>query len=606
MPTLKVKNPATGEYLPILSGATGPTGPAGAVGEVGPTGAASTVVGPTGPTGPTGPSGQAAGKILYYSVSDASDIATYKTMLPSPSAAAEQTVVTSVPTGPDVLVATFATDPGVPGAVDLPPGTAFRRFYAALNRGSARFHLMLYIRNAAGTEILLSDEYSPEFSNTGAGLIEWASSFVNGMAINATDRIVTKLYAVRMTGSSPLTLTTYFEGFNYASHIQTTISAGAQGPVGPTGPTGPGGTVILSGTATPTAGTGATGDYYLDTDSNILYGPKAASTTGWGASQSGFTSQTPDEAAPLSTVTVGVDFFFAKAGRITALKFYRHASSTKTHTMRIWANSTTQAGSPLTMPTSGTGWVSATLSTPVTVTTGQTMRVSDEWSTLDTVWRYGTRPAGDIVNGDVTVKDPAGADGSYYTSSPGSYPNLGTSSGYFVDVVFEAEVAVPPWPVALDGVPPGGTTSQVLAKTSATDYATGWAAAPSGMSSRATASFTTASLAAGAEGTGTVTLAPSYRLLRVQTSAAARVRLYIDAASRTADAARAAGTDPVGDHGLILDLGTSSGDLDWGLSPLVDGYVAAGGGSTVPYSVTNMSGVTAAITVTFTWIQQEA
>jgi hypothetical protein len=31
-----------------------------------------------------------------------------------------------------------------------------------------------------------------------------------------------------------------------------------------------------------------------------------------------------------------------------------------------------------------------------------------------------------------------------------------------------------PWPVALRSVPPGGTTGQVLKKTSNADYAVGW------------------------------------------------------------------------------------------------------------------------------------
>src|SRR4029079_4013707 len=39
-----------------------------------------------------------------------------------------------------------------------------------------------------------------------------------------------------------------------------------------------GGASILSGTATPTSGTGAVGDYYLDTDDRILYGPKGTGT----------------------------------------------------------------------------------------------------------------------------------------------------------------------------------------------------------------------------------------------------------------------------------------------------------------------------------------
>jgi len=53
--------------------------------------------------------------------------------------------------------------------------------------------------------------------------------------------------------------------------------SGVPGPTGPTGvpgPPGTSGTIILTGTATPTAVTGAEGNFYLDSDDHILYGPK--------------------------------------------------------------------------------------------------------------------------------------------------------------------------------------------------------------------------------------------------------------------------------------------------------------------------------------------
>jgi hypothetical protein len=80
-----------------------------------------------------------------------------------------------------------------------------------------------------------------------------------------------------------------------------TGATGAQGPQGPAGPTGatgmtgprgqtgttgaqgdrgpPGGNTILSGSTSPTAGIGTSGDFYLDRTARILYGPKIAS--GW-------------------------------------------------------------------------------------------------------------------------------------------------------------------------------------------------------------------------------------------------------------------------------------------------------------------------------------
>ena len=49
---------------------------------------------------------------------------------------------------------------------------------------------------------------------------------------------------------------------------------GETGPTGPTGPQGPSGNTILNGVGPPAASTGSNGDFYLDTSSYVLYGPK--------------------------------------------------------------------------------------------------------------------------------------------------------------------------------------------------------------------------------------------------------------------------------------------------------------------------------------------
>ncbi len=57
-------------------------------------------------------------------------------------------------------------------------------------------------------------------------------------------------------------------------------STGAVGPAGPAGANGTAGSIIYSGTTAPVATKGAIGDYYLDTATGLLYGPKT--TNGWG------------------------------------------------------------------------------------------------------------------------------------------------------------------------------------------------------------------------------------------------------------------------------------------------------------------------------------
>ena len=53
---------------------------------------------------------------------------------------------------------------------------------------------------------------------------------------------------------------------------------GATGPAGATGAAGPAGRSVLNGTTDPTAGIGVAGDFYLNTSTKVLWGPKGASS----------------------------------------------------------------------------------------------------------------------------------------------------------------------------------------------------------------------------------------------------------------------------------------------------------------------------------------
>lgn len=192
------------------------------------------------------------------------------------------------------------------------------------------------------------------------------------------------------------------------------------------------------------------------------------------------------------------------------------------------------------------------------------------------------------------------------------------------------------------GIPAGGTTGQVLVKSTNTDYETEWGVAstvaaladltdvastvpttgqvlkydgtqwaPAADESntifnRGTASGTTSSLANGATGPINITGFKSYALLKIQTSAAAWVRIYTSEAARIADASRLEGTDPAPGAGIIAEVITTGAETVV-ISPGVIGFndetVPT---TTIPCRVTNKSGSTAAITVTTTLIKLEA
>lgn len=186
------------------------------------------------------------------------------------------------------------------------------------------------------------------------------------------------------------------------------------------------------------------------------------------------------------------------------------------------------------------------------------------------------------------------------------------------------------------GVPTGGTTGQVLAKTTDVDYDSEWIDPPAGGGggtalipistdvdpatpdgqlwydtdddpvSRLTSSITSSSLADGGSWTGLIPLASGYRLYSIQTSVPSRTRLYATSAQRDADLARAIGTDPTGDHGLYFEY-VSTASLPGGtLSPAVDGatFDASAMGS-APITITNKSGSTRPVTVTFVYVSTE-
>lgn len=126
------------------------------------------------------------------------------------------------------------------------------------------------------------------------------------------------------------------------------------------------------------------------------------------------------------------------------------------------------------------------------------------------------------------------------------------------------------------------------------------------ISSRGAVNGTSASLANGATGNVDITGFKGYALYKIETSAAAWVRLYTSSSARTADASRVEGTDPAVDAGVIAEVITTGASTVI-IAPGVFGFNdEASPTTTIPIAVTNKSGSTAAITVTLTILQLEA
>ena len=126
------------------------------------------------------------------------------------------------------------------------------------------------------------------------------------------------------------------------------------------------------------------------------------------------------------------------------------------------------------------------------------------------------------------------------------------------------------------------------------------------MPGRTTTSIITDSVENGEAWSGMITITKAYRLLAVETDKAARVRVYSTIAKRNGDVARPIGTDPTGNHGVLLEFVTTSILLSSDLSPLVDGAsMETVPSSSIPVNITNMSGESGTVTVTFTYLATE-
>lgn len=121
---------------------------------------------------------------------------------------------------------------------------------------------------------------------------------------------------------------------------------------------------------------------------------------------------------------------------------------------------------------------------------------------------------------------------------------------------------------------------------------------------RRVTTYTTRDLTAGEIEKGFILLASDYRILYIQTSAPARVRLYTTQEDQDTDLSRAVTTQPNPGLGIVMDYLTAAVLLEAPLSPVPEGATFTNPLSTnIPISVTSVSG--GIITVTLTWVAEE-
>lgn len=152
------------------------------------------------------------------------------------------------------------------------------------------------------------------------------------------------------------------------------------------------------------------------------------------------------------------------------------------------------------------------------------------------------------------------------------------------------------WPTSL------GTSGQFLTTDGIGSLS--WSSPP-GSAVRGTVAGSTSSIANNGTSPINITGYKTYSLLKIQSTHAAWIRLYVSDAARTADATRAEGVDPAPGAGVLAEIVTTGAQTIL-MSPGVFGWNNESPVTTnIPCAVTNKSGSTAIITVTLTLVQLE-
>lgn len=101
-----------------------------------------------------------------------------------------------------------------------------------------------------------------------------------------------------------------------------------------------------------------------------------------------------------------------------------------------------------------------------------------------------------------------------------------------------------------------------------------------------------------------IELAAGYRLLSISSTVPARFRLYSKVSGQDADEFRPVTNFPSDFSGLMFDFVTADGLLSADLSPTVDGFTQDGT-TTVPITITNLSGVSNPVQLTLIYVRTE-
>ena len=184
-------------------------------------------------------------------------------------------------------------------------------------------------------------------------------------------------------------------------------------------------------------------------------------------------SETPTvpSTADSSAVELGMSFAVSQPGQVTAIRFYKGTGNTGTHTGSLWSAAGARLATVTFTGETASGWQTATLATPYTLTPGERYVVSY----LAPNGRYSHTPDYfTLLRSQGPLTADTGANGLYRYGAAGGFPTESwRSTNYFVDVQFRTTATTPPAPTPVTvtsttpaanatGASPAGAVSAVL------------------------------------------------------------------------------------------------------------------------------------------------
>jgi hypothetical protein len=175
-----------------------------------------------------------------------------------------------------------------------------------------------------------------------------------------------------------------------------------------------------------------------------------------------FTTQTPadfktDGTGSAGDYELGMEFRSARAGTISAIRYYKAPNETGTHVGRIWSSTGQLLASVNFTNETASGWQEQALTTPLSIQANTTYVVSVNANTFYAFTSNGITTT--ITNGDLS----AVADGSngVFNTTPSAFPTQSfQNSNYFRDIVFTANPSPNnnPGTVTINGTKVQGST----------------------------------------------------------------------------------------------------------------------------------------------------